>query len=451
MVKVNENKTEDVNSHGPLSSMSSEESFVVLGRSPPHEESITRAATQSEFPPIPLNNSFGGPPSLLESQVSDNSGILTSSFPSDLEEIQKKLHELVQENHELKGNNHKLVQENHELQETLNQNNLVMKHQFTTLVKWQEEVFIVHQNHKAKFAETKELVLKLRAENAELKRLLEDYKNAGSSIPSSSETENGIDHHNVGSEANNPTVQANYQLARQVEEQRTTINSLTEQLKNEKSKGASLVAQGSEETSTIAYNMRDYEKSLAHLTGCMDQEAVSLQDAQEKFRKLYLDYQNVIKELDSHKEQKNKDHHNSAYLAAQVEVYQSDFNAEREARENLAGEKERLAEDLRDLQRRNQQLLDDLEAYQQNQFEQLQTPQETTNKASPGRPSPARSVSAPQHAPPSPQPPVEQVDQPPFRVYDEDVPPPKRYFCPVCNLAFAQVDLLEYHVETCLE
>jgi len=56
----------------------------------------------------------------------------------------------------------------------------------------------------------------------------------------------------------------------------------------------------------------------------------------------------------------------------QVEVYQSDFNAEREARENLAGEKERLAEDLRHLQRRNQQLLDELEAYQQNQFEQMQ-------------------------------------------------------------------------------
>ena len=56
---------------------------------------------------------------------------------------------------------------------------------------------------------------------------------------------------------------------------------------------------------------------------------------------------------------------------SQVEVYQSDFNAEREARENLAGEKERLAEDLRHLQRRNQQLLDELEAYQQNQFEQI--------------------------------------------------------------------------------
>jgi len=45
--------------------------------------------------------------------------------------------------------------------ETLQQNNLAMRQQFNTLAMWQEEVFKVHQNHKAKFAETKELVLKV--------------------------------------------------------------------------------------------------------------------------------------------------------------------------------------------------------------------------------------------------------------------------------------------------
>jgi hypothetical protein len=45
--------------------------------------------------------------------------------------------------------------------ETLRQNNLAMKQQFNTLAMWQNEVHKVHQNHKAKFAETKELVLKV--------------------------------------------------------------------------------------------------------------------------------------------------------------------------------------------------------------------------------------------------------------------------------------------------
>jgi hypothetical protein len=45
--------------------------------------------------------------------------------------------------------------------ETLQQNNLAMRQQFNTLSMWQEEVLKVHQNHKAKFSETKELVLKV--------------------------------------------------------------------------------------------------------------------------------------------------------------------------------------------------------------------------------------------------------------------------------------------------
>ena len=42
-------------------------------------------------------------------------------------------------------------------------------------------------------------------------------------------------------------------------------------------------------------------------------------------------------------------------------MYQSDFNAEREAREKIVGEKESLAEDLRDLQMRNERLLKEIE------------------------------------------------------------------------------------------
>jgi hypothetical protein len=38
-----------------------------------------------------------------------------------------------------------------------------------------------------------------------------------------------------------------------------------------------------------------------------------------------------------------------------------------------------------------------------------------------------------------------------LQVYDEEVPPPKRYSCPMCNMEFAQVSLLQYHVDTCLE
>ena len=42
-------------------------------------------------------------------------------------------------------------------------------------------------------------------------------------------------------------------------------------------------------------------------------------------------------------------------LKAQVEVYQSDFNAEREARERIAGEKADLVEEMKKLQKKLRQ------------------------------------------------------------------------------------------------
>lgn len=45
--------------------------------------------------------------------------------------------------------------------DTLQQNNTAMKQQLTTLTKLQEEVFKIHQSHKQKFEETKDLVLKV--------------------------------------------------------------------------------------------------------------------------------------------------------------------------------------------------------------------------------------------------------------------------------------------------
>ena len=49
-------------------------------------------------------------------------------------------------------------------------------------------------------------------------------------------------------------------------------------------------------------------------------------------------------------------------LKAQVEVYQSDFNAERCAREKIAGEKADLEEEVRRIRQRQQQIADDIEA-----------------------------------------------------------------------------------------
>lgn len=65
-----------------------------------------------------------------------------------------------------------VLQENMKMKETLRQNNEFMKQQFNTLTMWQEEVTKVHQSHKEKFVETKELINHLKRENTELKTKL---------------------------------------------------------------------------------------------------------------------------------------------------------------------------------------------------------------------------------------------------------------------------------------
>ncbi|XP_033331300.2 uncharacterized protein LOC117223225 [Megalopta genalis] len=62
-----------------------------------------------------------------------------------------------------------LIRENEKLKETLKQNNMAMKQQFNSVASWQEEIMKIHQNHKKKFAETRELMECLKKENAELK------------------------------------------------------------------------------------------------------------------------------------------------------------------------------------------------------------------------------------------------------------------------------------------
>ncbi|XP_068083262.1 optineurin isoform X3 [Anabrus simplex] len=615
MMKVTDKH--DIQNHGfgPESSITSEGSFVVLERSSVQEPDASRFSNCA--PPLMVSPIYPQSSSNVSGPQpeSQSSSFLPGSMPSDLspEEIQRKLRELLQENVELK--------------ETLHQNNLAMKQQFNTLVMWQDEVFKVHQSHKEKFAETKDLILKLRAENAELKKYLEQSK-TGSVSDNQLKAENAKlkgqiaelqqklsapvarKDHPAGppsrkeEELSDLVKQLNKQLetaerARRqliLDKERLTaqktrlerdVTALKEEMEEHKEKNRTLLQEKDEllqkvnqviarqtssnqETTTkstslteggsstqFGSNLKNYEEKLHlfnhslekqteryasldswlqvaadnvsqwkgtqlkdpqgldHLRSEIDdlrrllakekayseEKKKNLADAATQFQSLFTEYQSLLNEWESyHQEEKAKARHNDAYhdvqargfsekldnltaqvlckdeelaektkeitqlkekvkkleveneaitiLKAQVEVYQSDFNAEREARENLAGEKERLAEDLRLLQRRNQQLLEEVEKLRSN------TEPSQNRKTSPSFPNsgwstigtPGRSASSTSRMRHSPAP--EETQQ---RVYDEEIPPPKEFICPVCKMAFRQLNHLEYHIETCLD
>ena len=129
----------------------------------------------------------------------------------DSTEVHKKLNELLQENTKLK--------------ETLKQNNIAMKQQFNTLSDWQEEIMKVHQNHKKKFAETRELINYLKKENTDLKmKLTSEQPN---------NTEMGYDLLNINSMQNSVKEKQNSIPQNELEEK---VLLLTDELDNSKLK-----------------------------------------------------------------------------------------------------------------------------------------------------------------------------------------------------------------------
>ncbi|XP_063626477.1 optineurin isoform X1 [Cydia splendana] len=148
-------------------------------------------------------------------------------------------------------------------------------------------------------------------------------------------------------------------------------------------------------------------------------------------------------------------------LKAQLDLYKSDFEAERTAREMMAVEKEHILTDLRTSQRRNQELMQKLE----------QNPTVSSNSMSPQnrpniRPAGSRPTTVIRTATPSSPSSISTQgnttgnmvrkkkklsNEPPAPKEPKEVtPPPLRFDCPVCDEPFKTLVLLQQHVENCL-
>lgn len=121
-----------------------------------------------------------------------------------------------------------------------------------------------------------------------------------------------------------------------------------------------------------------------------------------------------------------------AVLRAQVEVYQSDFRAEREAREALASEREQLRDELKQLHARNTQLMDDLQC-NPHQLPMSSTPAATTIS---GNSLPSNTSTLPKKT----------KEKSKEEVLDEAL-----FYCPKCNKSFTELRPLEEHVNRCLD
>ncbi|XP_059059589.1 NF-kappa-B essential modulator [Achroia grisella] len=122
----------------------------------------------------------------------------------------------------------------------------------------------------------------------------------------------------------------------------------------------------------------------------------------------------------------------------QMELYKADFEAEREAREKMACEKENIAADLRNAQRRIEYLTNMLEEARRTQ---------SSPAATPTRPPPssqnATNSTRKVHK-------KQKVEGKTEELPRETTPPPQKYRCPVCDKEFKTMILLQQHVDSCL-
>ncbi|KAK6624373.1 hypothetical protein RUM44_011232 [Polyplax serrata] len=143
----------------PLSDASNS-SFVILGPG-----SFTNVSNDESLKNIiGENNNVEISTSKRDTIDSAKNALSATTFHIDTD-VQQKLSQLIRENYQLK--------------ETLSQNNLAIKTQLNIFFMWQQEVLKTHETHKQKFLETKDMILKLRSENLNLKMQLE--KNSANS------------------------------------------------------------------------------------------------------------------------------------------------------------------------------------------------------------------------------------------------------------------------------
>lgn len=120
-------------------------------------------------------------------------------------------------------------------------------------------------------------------------------------------------------------------------------------------------------------------------------------------------------------------------LRQQLDIYCRDFKIEQESRENLANEKDQLLSDLRELQKKNQELIQEA----QKNYEE-HTRQAMTGTGAVPKTRTTQTVTSLSSSPsPSPKP----------SLYS----PENNFNCPICGQIFKTLCILQTHVNQCLD
>ncbi|XP_057370035.1 NF-kappa-B essential modulator-like [Daphnia carinata] len=352
-----------------------------------------------------------------------------------------------------------LIKENSDLRNTLQQNNTYMQQLSSTLVEWQDEVVKVQNVYHSKVEKAKELITKLKEENAILKQRIDLTGNntcSSLNVPGvvrPIHTQEGLESLDSYVLIASPPPSDQTLKAKQQGDELPSYDSLFHERENAKRNTGTFTSQMQNETDFLREQLANEMESnknkqilLNQTTAQLDQLMVDFQELSKKWgqrsqvvegpsvaeleeltkanvqlKKNYLELEEQvtsantrlvvaeemvlskqvdITELQSEISRMEKCLETMPILKAQMELFRSDFEAEREARQTLAGEKDTLEQEIRLLKRQ-------LEGTVENSFVSVS-----------GDPS-------------------DDVVMTSFE-------------CPKCNLAFQSNDALNNHLDVCL-
>lgn len=365
-----------------------------------------------------------------------------------------------------------LMNEHGQMKESLQKANVAMRKNFTSIQKWQDEVKAKYADQVRKIDEQGAAIEQLEAENGKLKQALALAETR------SREQEKRSNEQKLALE------QALQDAQKQMQAERASAIAEIEELKKATSEKQSILQNMAKEIERLELEKQEFvvvkpnkpepasDSGVQFITKeehdrqiKVLQREMSVHVAKnlefEDMQKIYIDELNCLKvnltaaEELHHKqrlqlERQAKDIETKDVslaenirelktlaeqvdvLTAQLDIYKNDFEAERSARADLASEKDRILSDLKLLQKRNQQLIEEVQNGRAAEEKATRAANESLDK----RQSPEASTSAEAGGAAAAR--EEQTyDRPVLR-------------CPLCNGSFKDISTLQNHVEDCV-
>ncbi|KAL3287417.1 hypothetical protein HHI36_001890 [Cryptolaemus montrouzieri] len=212
------------------------------------------------------------------------------------------------------------------------------------------------------------------------------------------------------------------QLSAEIQEKNIVVMQLSDKLKNAEESSEKVIKGLNTEIinlkSQLCFNINIQEDLENVRKQLMSSQAsiTGLQQANTVLTAQLLVEQEKVKELEELKSIKD----DYFALQQQVDIYKADFDAERQAKELLKNEKEQIINDFLQIQKRNNELNEEIELIKERGYEVVGRRNLHSLNSSRSSVSSASSQE-------------------------------KRYTCPICNFGFTTYQALENHVDRCMD